>query len=337
MADAATKPTSSEALTGGSAVVPADLKILAMGVHVLDVLVHAVESLPRGQDAQLVDHIRFSAAGTAGGTAVTLAKLGARVSSAGALGDDPAGTMLLSLLRTAGVDPTHLLVRPDAATSASVLPIHPNGDRPAFHVIGANGTYTAADVPWGVVAEVDHLHLGGPEFLGGPDAAVVLERARELGLTTSVDMLAPGDPGMFDWISPAWQHIDYLLPNRDQALGLTGEADIEAAGRALLAVGVGCVAITCGADGAVVVSADGTTRVPAFAADVVDTSGCGDAFSAGFLVGRLLGRSEREAAVLGTATAAQVVQGLGSDHGVFSLATVDDFAGRTATIAGASA
>lgn len=309
------------------------VRIVTMGVHVLDVLVHSVESLPTGQDAQLVDQIRFSVAGTAAGTAVVLAKLGAAVFSAGAIGADPAGTLLLSLLADAGVDTADLLVRPDAATSSSVLPIHPNGDRPAFHVIGANGTFTAADVNWAAVATMNHLHLGGPEFLGGPDAAAVLERAHGLGLTTSVDLLAPGDPGIFEWVAPAWQHIDYLLPNREQVLGLTGESDVEAAGKALLAAGVGCVATTCGPEGSVVVSGGGTTRVPAFVADVVDTSGCGDAYSAGFVLGRLLGRSERDAAVLGAATAAQVVQGLGSDHGSFSLAGTDEFARSAPTLA----
>ena len=68
--------------------------------------------------------------------------------------------------------------------------------------------------------------------------------------------------------------------------------------------------------------------MPAFAIDVVDTTGCGDAFSAGFLRGLSLGRSRRDAAVLGCATAALVAQGLGTDHGDFDLAAVEEFAAR---------
>ena len=63
--------------------------------------------------------------------------------------------------------------------------------------------------------------------------------------------------------------------------------------------------------------------MPAFAVDVVDTTGCGDAFSAGFLRGLSLGRAPREAALLGCAAAALVAQGLGSDHGDFDLAAAD--------------
>jgi sugar/nucleoside kinase (ribokinase family) len=70
--------------------------------------------------------------------------------------------------------------------------------------------------------------------------------------------------------------------------------------------------------------------VPAFEVEVVDTTGCGDAFSAGFLRGLSLGRSRRDAAVLGCAAAALVAQGLGSDYGDFDLAAADEFASRSA-------
>jgi sugar/nucleoside kinase (ribokinase family) len=77
-----------------------------------------------------------------------------------------------------------------------------------------------------------------------------------------------------------------------------------------------------------VVSSDGTQRVPAFAIDVVDTTGCGDAFSAGFVYGMHVGRAPGDAAVLGNAVAALVAQGLGSDHGEFDLAAADAFAAK---------
>jgi sugar/nucleoside kinase (ribokinase family) len=74
------------------------------------------------------------------------------------------------------------------------------------------------------------------------------------------------------------------------------------------------------------VDAEGAERVPAFEVDVVDTTGCGDAFSAGMLRGLSLGRSRVEAARLGCATAAFVAQGLGTDHGDYDLERVEAFA-----------
>ena len=285
-----------------------------------------------------MEEIRITAAGSAGGTAITLAKLGAETFSAGAIGTDALGDVLLSLLSRDGINTSLLVRREGVQTSASVLPIRPDGSRPAFHVIGANGSYTSEDAPWEAIKTATHLHLGAPEFMGGEQAAKILAFAREHGVTTSADLLAPGEQAsaILEWIAPAFPHLDYLLPNDDQVLGLSGESDLETGCKALVARGIGCVVATCGADGAMIVDQIGADRVPAFAIEVVDTTGCGDAFSAGFLRGLSLERSRHDSAVLGCAAAALVAQGLGSDHGSFDLAVADAFAATTA-VAGAYA
>lgn len=297
--------------------------VVAMGVHVLDVLVRPVTEIPAGQGGALVEQIKMTAAGSAGGTALVLSRLGATVRSAGAIGTDALGDALLALLERDGVDTAHLLRRDDAQTSASVLPIRPDGSRPAFHVVGANATYTPEDVTDALLDGATHLHLGGPEFLGGEKAAEILARAKEHGITTSADVLAPGDMGVLEWIAGALPQLDWFLPNDEQVLGFTGAEDLEAGCRMLVERGVGCVAATRGGDGVLIVDGDGALAVPATAVEVVDTTGCGDAFSAGFLRGLGLGRGREEAARLGCAVAGIVAGGLGSDHGVYDLATAD--------------
>jgi sugar/nucleoside kinase (ribokinase family) len=307
------------------------MNVICMGVHVLDVLVRPVERIPEGQGGELVEEIRMTAAGSAGGTALTLAKLGATTRSAGAIGTDPVGDMLLALLERGGIDTSLLVRRDDVQTSASVLPIRPNGDRPAFHVVGANASYGPDDAPG--FDGVDYLHLGGPEFMGGDNAAEILARARKAGATTSADVLAPGEPGLLEWIAPAFGGLDYLLPNAEQVQAFTGEDDLVAGCRKLIERGVDCVVATRGPDGALIVDADDEQSVPAYEVKVVDTTGCGDAFSAGFLRGLSLGRDRAEAAKLGCAAAALVATGLGSDWGDFDLDAADEFA-RSAAIAG---
>ncbi len=301
------------------------MKIATIGVHVLDTHVIGIESIPERSDGQLVETIRVSPAGTAGGTAVVLSRLGAQVHSFGAVGDDPIGTTLLALLEREGVDVTGLVRKADQQTSASVIPVRPNGDRPAWHCIGANGAFTLDDLDLAALEGWSHVHLGGPEFLGGEAAGRLLAHARSLGATTSLDVLAPGDPDMLAWVADALPHTDHLLPNDEQVLGFTGASSLVEGARALLDAGVGCVAVTQGSKGALVVTADETIEVPAYPIDVVDTTGCGDAFSAGFLRGLSLGRDLRGAAELGCATAAQVAQGLGTDAGSYSLESVEAF------------
>lgn len=308
------------------------MKVAAVGVHVLDTHVIGIESIPDGSDGALVETVRLSPAGTAGGTAVVLARLGAEVSSHGAVGNDPIADTLLALLAREGVDVAGLVRKADQQTSSSVIPVRPNGDRPAWHCIGANGAFTLDDLPAGVFDDVDHVHLGGPEFLGGEAAGALLADARSRGTTTSLDILAPGDPDMLAWIADALPHADYLLPNDEQVLGFTGAASLADGARALVAAGAGCVAVTQGAKGALVVTADEVLEVPAYAVEVVDTTGCGDAFSAGFLRGLSLGRDLRGAAQLGCAAAAEVARGLGTDAGSYSLESVEKFAATGSTL-----
>ncbi|MFE0748628.1 carbohydrate kinase family protein [Gordonia sp. NPDC058843] len=301
------------------------LVIATVGVHVLDIHVVGIDSLPEGSDGALVESIGFSAAGTAGGTALVLSRLGATVRTHGAIGTDSIGRSLTALLDAEGVDTHGLVPKGGVQTSSSVIPVRPNGDRPAWHCIGANAQFVLDDLGSDALDGLDHVHLGGPEFLGGPVAAELLGRARERGITTSADLLAGGDPGLLEWIGDALPHLDYLLPNDEQTRGLTGSDDLEDGARALLDRGVGCVALTCGADGALVVTGDDTIVVPAFPVDVVDTTGCGDAFSAGFLTGRLRGLDLADAAELGCAVAAHVAQGIGTAANSYDLAAIETF------------
>jgi sugar/nucleoside kinase (ribokinase family) len=307
--------------------------VVCMGAHILDVLVRPVTGIPPGQDVALVEQMRMTAAGTAAGTALTFAKLGAAVRTAGAIGVDPPGDLLLSLLGRTGIDTSLVVRKPQLPTSMSVLPIRPNGERPALHLLGANLAYTVDDVDWDAVAAAHHFHLGGTEMLGPDFATRVLKHAKENDVTTSVDLIASGGMGTFELIAPALAYTDYLLPNEDQVLGFTGAADVADGCRRLLEAGAGLIAVTCGADGALVVSHEGTQRVPAFAVNVVDTTGCGDAFSAGFVYATRIGRAPRDAAVLGNAVAALIAGGLGSDHGDFDLTAADSFAASSGLLA----
>ncbi|MET3963378.1 sugar/nucleoside kinase (ribokinase family) [Marmoricola sp. OAE513] len=301
--------------------------IAVVGVHVLDTHVLRVESIPESSDGAVVDTIRMSAAGTAGGTGLVLSRLGADVHSIGALGDDPIASVLTSLLAADGIDVSRLVTKEGVQTSSSVIPVRPNGDRPAWHCIGANGTLTLEDIDLTSVPGLTHVHLGGPEFLGGPAAGELLAAAKAAGCTTSVDILAPGDPDLLAWIEDCLPHTDYLLPNDEQVLGFTGETDLAAGARALVAKGAGCVAVTQGSKGAIVVTAEEEHEVPAFSIEVVDTTGCGDAFSAGFLLARAEGLGLAESARLGCAAAAQVATGVGTDAGDYDWDKVKAFAG----------
>ena len=118
-------------------------------------------------------------------------------------------------------------------------------------------------------------------------------------------------------------HFD--TPYIDEALEISGEKTVEAAARSFIDQGAGGCLIKCGGDGAWLASRDGgSARIPVMrGVNVIDTSGCGDAFCAGFQVGLANGMEPAQAAHFASATAAQVASAVGSDGGVVDFATTE--------------
>jgi sugar/nucleoside kinase (ribokinase family) len=304
-------------------------RVVSLGVHIVDVLGRPVSHIPPGQGRLLLDEIRITAAGTAAGTSVDLAKLGADVIAMGAIGDDLLASFLTSVLDSHGID-THLLARKQGVqTSATILPIRANGERPALHAPGATSSLTEADIDLDAIEAADVLHVGGPDVLGrfsGAPLKRVLEFARAKGVTVTMDVLSARDSSAWDRLRPLLRHVHYFMPNDEQLTTLTGVTDLTEAARVVIGLGTGTVLVSRGAEGAALITADGRTDLPAFPAQVVDTTGCGDACSAGFITGLLRGWSAGDAAWLAMAAASLVVTGLGSDAGIVDFeGTLDVF------------
>lgn len=314
--------------------------VTVLGAHILDVLGHPVQAIPPGQGSVRLREIRATAAGTAAGTGVDLAKLGARVLAVGALGDDLLGDMVLAAMARHGVDTAGLVRKSGAQTSATILPIRPNGERPALHVPGATMLFNRADIDLERIRDSRALLVGAPDALGGltgEELAQVATVARANGALVAVDVLHPGRPRDFARLAPLLAVTDWFMPNGDQLLALTGRRDLDAAIKDVKALGTGGVAVTLGPDGCLVAWPDNGAQVqlPALEVQVVDTTGCGDGFTAGMLAGLLTGATPADAAWLGLACGALVATGLGSDAGIENLGQVLDFlSGEQPAVAG---
>jgi sugar/nucleoside kinase (ribokinase family) len=314
---------------------PAGLgQVTVLGAHILDVLGRPVETIPPGQGSARLQEIRATAAGTAAGTAVDLAKLGACVRAVGALGDDLVGDIVIAAMARHGVDTSGLIRKRGVQTSATILPIRPNGERPALHVPGATPLFGHADIDPEQFQDSRALLIGAPDALAGltgDELAQTAAAARKQGALVAVDVLHPGRPKDLTRLAPLLAETHWFLPNADQLRALTARADLPDAISDILALGTTGVAVTQGADGCLVAWRDGGPPVPlpALEVEVVDTTGCGDGFTAGMLTGLLLNASPADAAWLGLACGALVATGLGSDAGIEDLGQVMDFLGIT--------
>ena len=295
--------------------------VVSLGIHILDVLGRPVTAIPPKQDVNLIEEIRLTVAGTAAGASVDLAKLGVSVLAMGAIGEDAAGDFILDTMGRHGIDTGGLTRKPGVQTSATMLPIRPNGERPALHVLGANAELTEDDIDLDAIQAARHLHFGGTYLLSkldGEPTARILRFAKDHGLTTTLDLIAIPRPDLLDVLAPSLPYIDYFMPGLDEARMISGMSDRQDVIRFFLDRGVGHTVFKMGAEGSSIAggSVDGELRLPALEATVIDSTGCGDAYCAGFIVGLLAGWDLERCGRFGTAAAGLVITGLGSDAGI---------------------
>jgi sugar/nucleoside kinase (ribokinase family) len=305
-------------------------KVVCLGVHLLDILVKHPEAPVLNPGWQLLDDLRITAAGTAAGPAVDLAKLGARPISMGVIGDDYEGGLMVDLMAGFGCDMSRMVRDPGAPTHISLLFIGPTGERNPIMIrpTGAR-PLTLDDIDFDVVADADVLHVGGAdqmgEFIGEP-LVELIRHARANDVIVTVDVLAEVDEAFRERLAPALNHADFFFPNEGQLAGMTGTEDPgEGVARLREATGVETVVGTLGEEGSLILGAAGEARVPAFEIDLIDTTGCGDAYVAGFIVAIANGWDAEAAGWLGAAASGLVATGLGSDAGIVDLQGTLDF------------
>lgn len=308
-------------------------EVVTIGLHIVDVLGRPVTRIPPGQEVELIEEIAITVAGTAAATAIDLARMGHSVSTIGAIGEDTLGMFLRNAMTREGIGCDGLRTLPGAQTSATILPIRPDGGRPPLHVIGTSALLDETMISWEDLDGAKVFHMGGTGLLpalDGVPTARVLEEAKRRGMTTTMDFIPTKDPAFPDQLALALPFVDYLLPNDSDSLAVTGSTTVEEAIDWFHARGAECTVITLGGDGvSVCPRGEQPTALPAYEVDVVDTTGCGDAFTAGFISGLLEGLSVVDAANLGCAAGSLLATGLGSQAGLTDRATLDRFSQDT--------
>jgi sugar/nucleoside kinase (ribokinase family) len=305
-------------------------KVVCLGVHLLDILVKHPEAPVLNPGWQLLDDLRITAAGTAAGPAVDLAKLGARPISMGVIGDDYEGGLMVDLMAGFGCDMSRLVRDPGAPTHISLLFIGPTGERNPIMIRPTGARELALDdIDFDVVAAADVLHVGGADQLGdfiGEPLVELIRHARKNDVLVTVDVLAEVDEDFRERLAPALAEANFFFPNEGQLAGMTGTDDPgEGVARLRELTGVETVVGTLGEEGSLILGPAGEARVPAFEIELVDTTGCGDAYVAGFIVAVANGWDAEGAGWLGSAASGLVATGLGSDSGIVDLESTLDF------------
>jgi sugar/nucleoside kinase (ribokinase family) len=282
------------------------LDCLVAGEANADLLIDGIASLEFEKE-KLALNMNLVLGGSSSICAFNLARLGARVAFAGIVGDDFFGSFVKERLRWAGVD-TQLL-RPVSKVKTGLTIWCKKGPRRAgITYSGSIAMLRARDVPDESLRKARHLHVGAYFLLENlhPGAAGLFRRARKLGLTTSLDCNYDPAETWDSGIGGVLAFTDVFFPNEVEALRLTNCRDVQTAAWEMAKL-ARIVVVKLGARGALVCSGGRQFRVPAVKTRVVDTTGAGDSFDAGFLACFLRGGSLEESARAGAAAGARAV------------------------------
>ena len=289
-----------------------------VGLYVLDILGRPVSEIPKGGDLAYIDELRLTVAGTAGGTIIDCAKLGLSTLAVGAVGDDEKADFVVSVLEKFGADTAGFERIKGVPTSSTILNIRPNGERPALHLRGACDYFMPPNKEKLNIFDCKVFHLGGTGLLkklDGPVSVELLKDAKENGCITTWDLIGATE-STIDIVKPLLPHIDYFMPSIEEASIMCGLDDPKDIAKYYLDNGVTNCVLTMGGEGSLFVNKDETIKTPAFDINVVDTTGCGDAFDAGMITSLINDFDLEKSLKFATTTSGLVATGLGSDAGI---------------------
>lgn len=254
--------------------------------------------------------------GSAANTAAGIASLGGAAAFIGKVRDDELGDAYAADMAKVGVHFDSPRATEGAPTARSMIIVTPDAERTMNTYLGAASSMPAEDLDPEVLADAQVVYCEGylwdlPETKESLTKAMDLTRSAGGRSAYTLSDTFCVDRHRQEFLQLIPEKVDILFANADELMSLFETDDLDAA---LARAGSLCpiVAITNGAEGSVVFSEEGSQHVPAAAVEnVVDTTGAGDLYAAGFLFGITHGMTPAESAALGSKTAAECIKNIG--------------------------
>lgn len=271
--------------------------IVVAGDFNIDLLYNGFPHIPAVGEEVVASGFEIVLGSSAGITASHLASLGAKVAFIGVVGDDIYGRQLIDLLAATGVSTDYVKVRKGQKTGNTVV-MNRGDDRANLTYSGAMATLCEDDFPFDVIADTPFFHLSNPFVLPGvlPFMTDLFKRIKKQGSQTS---LVPQWDVTGQWnldFANLLPNLDFFFPNQQELMLLTRSDTFEAAIKTVLDDLKHQVIMTMGRAGATVLTPEGQTKHPGYVNEnPVDCVGAGDAFTAGYLIAKMEGRSNEGA------------------------------------------
>jgi len=311
--------------------------IVNIGICTVDAIGQTIDDYPAPGGLRLFDKLTMTTGGNAMNCSIALRKMGVACDVIVKVGDDALGDFVIGEAKRYGAGAAGIVRTDTIHTPYTFVCVLTGGQRSFFHTMGSNGTLCYDDIDMDIVRGARFCFVTGTMVMktfDGAQTARVLTEAQQAGVTTLLDTVyldAAPRQLWHDNIHPALPVLDYFIPSLPEARAITGLERPAEIARSFQERGCKNVVIKMDEAGAFCRTADGTeTTVPAYRVDrVVDTTGAGDSWSAGFLAGLHEGLPIPEAALLGNATAAHCIQAPGASTGIVALESIRAFQQRT--------
>ncbi len=270
------------------------LDAVVVGELNVDLILDQIQGLPELGKEKIAGAMTLTLGSSSAIFASNLSALDARVGFIGKLGEDAFGDLVISSLQRRGVAVERIIVQKKIGTGATVV-INDARDRAMLTYKGAMDDLRLADIDWDYAQTARHFHLSSYFLQSGlkPDCAELFERAKALGLSTSLDTNWDPEEKWNRALFEVLPHVDIFLPNAEEALRISGCETIEAA-LEILAQHTKTVVIKLGKNGALAKQGGVIVNTKGYEVKPVDAVGAGDSFDAGFIFKWLRGGDLRQ-------------------------------------------
>lgn len=294
--------------------------IIVMGDINIDV-VFTIPAYPLPGTEAVATSVQMYTGGSAVNTAIALAKMDRDVGFIGRVGSDPLAKQVLEDLMAAGVDCSAIQIDPHVSTGLIFIAVTIDGERTMFGARGANSFTQAGGIDGAYFKNCRWIHLSSYSFLAHhqyESILTVLDIA-ENSPHTRVSLDIGTEPALRarSQIVNILPRLDVILPNEQELALLTNAHSIDDSVSYLLnSNGASAIIAKRGTRGCLLAIGDKRTYLPSFNVKVKDTTGAGDSFNAGVVLGRLVGLSWESSAALGNAMGglATIYDGAGAEY-----------------------
>jgi sugar/nucleoside kinase (ribokinase family) len=300
------------------------IDVVVFGLLVADILGRPVDlkRLPKRGSLQLIETISFSTGGNAANVGIAVRKLGMKVGVIGRLGSDVWNGLIIDSLKKHGIDCTHIISGDSPQTSATIVCVDPGGERSFLHTPGSSRDLRSEDLLSRLkyVSRAKILMVGYLGLLAQmEDELPRIFQSVKKSTNVSIALDTAGIPQPNRRLTKSFlPYVDFFIPSLDEARSLTGYSSAKDIMRFFRENGApGVIGLKLGKRGCIVADRSGEYFVPGFPVkEVVDATGAGDSFYAGFLAAWLRGLDTYHAAEFANMVGACCVSAIGASTGI---------------------